>query len=55
MSGEERKLQLFELVELRDDAYDNAKDLKLGMKAVHDHKILRKNFEQGNRVFLYDF
>ncbi|KAL5581218.1 hypothetical protein UlMin_013660 [Ulmus minor] len=53
-SGEERKLQLCELEELRDDAYDNAKDLKLRMKAVHDQKILRKIFEQGNRVFLYD-
>ncbi|KAL5560284.1 hypothetical protein UlMin_036495 [Ulmus minor] len=53
-SGEERKLQLCELEELRDDAYDNAKDLKSRMKAVHDQKILRKNFEQGNRVFLYD-
>ncbi|KAL5565027.1 hypothetical protein UlMin_028191 [Ulmus minor] len=53
-SGEERKVQLCELEELRDDAYDNAKDLKSRMKAVHDQKILRKNFEQGNRVFLYD-
>ncbi|KAL5563898.1 hypothetical protein UlMin_033645 [Ulmus minor] len=53
-SGEERKLQLCELEELRDDAYDNAKDLKSRMKVVHDQKILRKNFEQGNRVFLYD-
>ncbi|KAL5540047.1 hypothetical protein UlMin_042820 [Ulmus minor] len=53
-SGEERRLQLCELEELRDDAYDNAKDLKSRMKAVHDQKILRKNFEQGNRVFLYD-
>ncbi|KAL5564930.1 hypothetical protein UlMin_028094 [Ulmus minor] len=53
-SGEERKLQLCELKELRDDAYDNAKDLKSRMKAVHDQKILQKNFEQGNRVFLYD-
>ncbi|KAL5560204.1 hypothetical protein UlMin_036415 [Ulmus minor] len=53
-SGDERKLQLCELEELRDDAYDNAKDLKSRMKAVHDQKILRKNFEQGNRVFLYD-
>ncbi|KAL5583288.1 hypothetical protein UlMin_015730 [Ulmus minor] len=53
-SGKERKLQLCELEELRDDAYDNAKDLKSRMKAVHDQKILRKNFEQGNRVFLYD-
>ncbi|KAL5544375.1 hypothetical protein UlMin_008159 [Ulmus minor] len=53
-SGEERKLQLCELEELRDDAYDNANDLKSRMKAVHDQKILRNFFEQGNRVFLYD-
>ena len=53
-SGEERKLQLCELAELRDDTYDNVKDLKSRMKAVHHQKILRKNFEQGNRVFLYD-
>ncbi|KAL5564258.1 hypothetical protein UlMin_027422 [Ulmus minor] len=39
-SGEERKLQLCELEELRDDAYDNAKDLKSRMKVVHDQKIL---------------
>ncbi|XP_031282800.1 uncharacterized protein LOC116141434 [Pistacia vera] len=53
-SNEERKLQLCELAELRDDAYDNAKDLKSRMKVVHYKKILRKNFEQGNPVFLYD-
>ena len=53
-SGEARKLQLCELAELRDDAYDNAKDLKSRMKAVHDQKILRKHFEEGNRVLLYN-
>ena len=53
-SGEERKLQICELTELRDGAYDNAKDLKSRMKVVHEQKIFWKHFEQGNRGFLYD-
>lgn len=46
--SDETKMQLSELVELRDDAYENAKDLKSRMKTVHDQKILRNHFEEGN-------
>src|SRR5436190_16426154 len=40
-AGEERKLHLSELDEIRRDAYDCAKSYKERMKIAHDRHILR--------------
>ena len=53
-SGKERSLQLNELEELRHDAYDNFRIFKEKTKCFHDKKVLRKNFEPGQKVLLYD-
>ena len=52
--GTLRKLQLNELQELRNDAYENAKLYKERMKLNHDKSILRKPFEPGMKVLLYN-
>ena len=52
-AGEERKLQLSELEELRDNAYENAKIYKERTKKLHDSKIFRKEFQPGMLVLLY--
>jgi hypothetical protein len=52
--GSLRKLQLNELEELRNDAYDSARLYKARMKKVHDHNILRRSFEPGQKVLLYN-
>ncbi|KAL5819379.1 hypothetical protein ACOSQ4_023221 [Xanthoceras sorbifolium] len=49
-----RKLQLNELEELRNEAYENSRIYKERMKVFHDKKILRKNFEPGQKVLLYN-
>ncbi|XXG82096.1 hypothetical protein AAC387_Pa10g0115 [Persea americana] len=48
------KLHLNELEELRNDAYENAKIYKGRMKKNHDQTILRKSFEPGMKVLLYN-
>ncbi|KAG5553970.1 hypothetical protein RHGRI_011741 [Rhododendron griersonianum] len=53
-AGVRRKLQLLELEEIRDDAYDCAKSYKDRMKRVHDQNILRKSFTSGQKVLLYN-
>ncbi|XP_028117392.1 uncharacterized protein LOC114315017 [Camellia sinensis] len=52
-SGEHRKLQLQELEEIRDDAYENAMIYKEKTKAFHDRMITRKVFNVGQKVLLY--
>ena len=49
-----RKLQLNELDEIRNDAYENAKISKAKMKVHHDQHIQRKNFYVGQKVLLYN-
>ncbi|XP_073302650.1 uncharacterized protein [Primulina huaijiensis] len=49
-----RKLQLNELEELRNDAYENSKIYKDKTKAFHDKNIMRKSFEIGQKVLLYN-
>jgi hypothetical protein len=44
-AGSRRKLQLNELEELRNDAYDYAKLYKAQMKKAHHQNILRRYFE----------
>ena len=51
---EERLLQLNELEELRNEAYDNAKIYKDKTKKWHDQRILRREFEAGDQVLLFN-
>ena len=51
---EERLLQLSELEELRNEAYDNAKIYKDRTKKWHDQRILRKEFRAGEQVLLFN-
>ncbi|KAI5313452.1 hypothetical protein L3X38_042628 [Prunus dulcis] len=53
-TGEKRRLQLNELEELRHEAYENAKLYKEKTKQYHDKKILRKTFEKGQMVLLFN-
>ncbi|KAL0296022.1 UNVERIFIED_CONTAM: Retrovirus-related Pol polyprotein from transposon.6 [Sesamum radiatum] len=53
-AGIERKLQLQELEELRLDAYENKRIYKEKTKAFHDSFILRKQFDIGQKVLLYN-
>ena len=52
-SGEHRKLQLQELEEIRNDAYESAKIYKEKVKVFHDKMISRKEFKVGQKVLLY--
>ena len=51
---EERLLQLSELEELRNEAYDNARIYKEKTKKGHDQRILRKEFRAGEQVLLFN-
>ena len=53
-AGFKRRLQLAELEEIKNDAYDNAKIYKQRMKVFHDKHILRKSFTPGQKVLLYN-
>ncbi|KAI5342851.1 hypothetical protein L3X38_010727 [Prunus dulcis] len=53
-ASEKRRLQLNELEELRHEAYENAKLHKEKTKQYHDKKILRKTFEKGQKVLLFN-
>ncbi|CAL9012082.1 unnamed protein product, partial [Prunus brigantina] len=53
-AGNVRKLQINELEELRNEAYENAKIYKERTKRYHDKAILRKEFKPGMKVLLYD-
>jgi hypothetical protein len=53
-AGSQRKLQLNELEEIRNDAYDCARMYKEQMKKAHDQSILRRSFEPGQKVLLYN-
>ncbi|KAL0439327.1 UNVERIFIED_CONTAM: hypothetical protein Slati_2415700 [Sesamum latifolium] len=52
-AGGQRKLQLQELEEIRNDAYENSKIYKEKAKAFHDHAISRKEFNIGQKVLLF--
>jgi len=53
-AGEERRLQLNELEEIRTEAYESARSYKEKAKLFHDRHILRKEFAPGMKVLLYD-
>nr|GEV27501.1 reverse transcriptase domain-containing protein [Tanacetum cinerariifolium] len=52
-AGDHRKLQLNELNELRDQAYENYLIYKEKMKKLHDSKIKNRIFNVGDRVLLF--
>jgi hypothetical protein len=52
-SGEHRKLQLQELEEIHNDAYESARIYKEKTKVFHDKMIFRKEFKIGQKVLLY--
>ena len=49
-----RLLQMNDLEELRNEAYDNARIYKEKTKKWHDQKILRREFRAGEQVLLYN-
>ena len=51
---EKRLLQMNELKELRNEAYDNAKIYKEKTKRWHDQNILRREFKAGEQALLYN-
>ena len=51
---EKRLLQMNELEELRNEAYDNARIYKDKAKKGHDQRILRREFKIGESVLLYN-
>ncbi|XP_076899622.1 uncharacterized protein LOC143553523 [Bidens hawaiensis] len=53
-AGKARKLALCEIEELQDEAYECASAYKEKMKKVLDAKTRLKNFEVGQRVWLYN-
>ena len=53
-SGEKRKLQLLELEEMRMNAYESSKIYKQKMKAYHDKKLQRQNFQPGQQILLFN-
>ncbi|XP_062008347.1 uncharacterized protein LOC133725208 [Rosa rugosa] len=52
-AGEQRKLQLNELEEIRNDAYESSRIYKEKTKAFHDKMITRKTFVVGQKVILF--
>nr|GEU64145.1 reverse transcriptase domain-containing protein [Tanacetum cinerariifolium] len=54
-AGDHRKVQLNELNELRDQAYENSLIYKEKTKKIHDSKIKDRVFNVGDRVFLFNY
>nr|GEV61253.1 reverse transcriptase domain-containing protein [Tanacetum cinerariifolium] len=53
-AGDHRKVQINELNELRDQAYDNSLIYKEKRKRLHDSKIKNRVFNIGDRVLLFN-
>nr|GFC34579.1 reverse transcriptase domain-containing protein [Tanacetum cinerariifolium] len=53
-AGDHRKLQLNELSELRDQAYENSIIYKERTKKLHDDKIKNRIFNVGDQVLLFN-
>nr|GFA29477.1 reverse transcriptase domain-containing protein [Tanacetum cinerariifolium] len=53
-TGDHRKLQLNELSELRDQAYENSLIYKERTKKLHDEKIKNRIFNVGDQVLLFN-
>ena len=54
IAGEKRMLQLSELDEFRNEAYENARIYKEKMKAWPEKHIVRKEFKPGQQVLLFN-
>nr|GEY63367.1 reverse transcriptase domain-containing protein [Tanacetum cinerariifolium] len=54
-TGDHRKLQLNELSELHDQAYENSLIYKERTKKLHDAKIKNRIFNVGDQVLLFNF
>nr|GEX64950.1 hypothetical protein [Tanacetum cinerariifolium] len=54
-AGDHRKLQLNELNELRDQAYENSVIYKESTKKLHDSKIKNRIFNVGDQVLLFNY
>nr|GEZ96526.1 hypothetical protein [Tanacetum cinerariifolium] len=54
-AGDHRKVQLNELNELRDQAYENSLIYKEKTKRIHDSKIKDRVFKVGDRVLLFNY
>ena len=54
VAGLKRMLHLSELDEFRNEAYENARIHKEKSKAWHEKHIMRKEFEAGQKVFLFN-
>nr|GFB37110.1 reverse transcriptase domain-containing protein [Tanacetum cinerariifolium] len=54
IAGDHRKVQLNELNELCDHAYENSLIYKEKMKRIHDSKIKNRVFNVGDRVLLFN-
>ncbi|GJV78542.1 hypothetical protein Tco_1514412, partial [Tanacetum coccineum] len=53
-AGDHRKLQLNEIIELRDQAYENSLIYKERTKKLHDSKIKNRIFNVGDQVLLFN-
>lgn len=53
LAGEKRLLNLTSLDEWRSEVYENAKLFKEKVKKWHDKRILRREFNVGDKVLLY--
>ncbi|GJW21425.1 reverse transcriptase domain-containing protein [Tanacetum coccineum] len=53
-AGDHQKVQLNELNELRDQAYENSLNYKEKTKRIHDSKIKNRVFNVGDRVLLFN-
>ncbi|GKD63615.1 reverse transcriptase domain-containing protein [Tanacetum coccineum] len=53
-AGDHRKVQLNELNELRDQAYENSLIYKEKTKKIHDSKIKKRVFNVGDQVLLFN-
>ena len=54
LAGEKWMLQLSELDEFRNEAYENARIYKERIKAWHNKHMARKEFEAGQQVLLFN-
>ncbi|CAN6580777.1 unnamed protein product [Malus baccata var. baccata] len=54
VAGQQRKLQLNELDEIRNDAYESSRIYKEKSKAFHDKMISRKSFSIGQKILLFN-
>ena len=55
LAGEKQLMQLNELDEFRNEAYENARIYKEKTKVWHDKQIMRREFALGQQVLLFNY